>query len=953
MATVYAAVDHRLGTHVVIKVPRLTLLEESDFARRFDHEIRSLVQLSHPHICRVLDVGVQEGMPFAVLQYLTRGTLSDQQPRKSDGSPLPTEPAHLHVWLKSIAEALDFIHQRGYVHRDVKPSNIMFDEHGYAYLGDFGVAKVVAETDQRSTKTALTRTGVALGTPQYMAPELIMGQPVDGRIDQYALATTVFEMLSARYPFEGATATAILVSATTQACPSLADLNLGLAPQLAQAVNKGLARNAADRFTSCVEFADAVLATVTDRPKKPWVPGSGTQATAGSPNSVAANSSSAPTIYSCPKCGTKFRVRAASQASKARCPSCREVIPLNTAAPQRAAAAAHDETATMGAIVTAARQASPQSGITSAKPTNFLRTRNGMLALAALSAGLLLAVSLGWLLLGRGATAGGESGSKPNEVAGSEQPGDAGDQMPGGLGGGIGLGTPAADSGGQIGGAQPDARGPSNKQPQRPKGGRRGGFGDFTDSPQPTKPQPSDSQPQPVASRGFGMGGGAFCGGMGKKGFGGGFESSPKEKPPEVDRTYELRRIKADLGAINGFGYTLSRDGKLALTWSHGPNGGLGSNQRKGKDKPINQLTQWDLESGEQAVLFPGESNGPVVSACFSPDDQYIGVCRNKGQTREIAIWNRRTNKKVLTEAAADVHSIVFLPDSQRFVVNGGWFGTRATGSHRPSEGRRSAGNRGLGILVGDGMGGLRGSRPTVLLDNIAASTKPRELTGAGDVHGLSVSPDGKVIAAASEKTIVVWDLGNPGAKTFVTDEATGQRRSEADAEPKRPNRRGQGGMLGGNRNVEEPKAHNATKPSDKLELDSTWSAGPVFSSDGSRLAVGTAEGIVLIWDRSTGKITRLTVPQSDEAVRPIRTVRFVRDDRYLFVADGRTNNRMVGVTVRAWNIETGAQSGQVDFADAGSAVGLCGDQTRALYFDPDGNFCLLDGEKLLGALAK
>jgi formylglycine-generating enzyme required for sulfatase activity/serine/threonine protein kinase len=360
MATVYLANDRNLGTNVVIKVPRLTLLEESDFAQRFDHEIRALVQLAHPHVCRVLDLGVQDGMPFAVLQYLPGGTLEDQQVQGPSGRPKAAPPAQLHIWLKAIAEALDFIHQRDYVHRDVKPSNIMFDEHGYAYLGDFGVAKVVAENEQKGSKTALTGTGVALGTPQYMAPELIMGEPVDGRIDQYALAVTVFEILSGRYPFEGASPTAILVAASTQKSPSLLDLNLGLAPALAHAVSKGLARNSKERFRSCGAFADAVLATVNDRPKGPFVPASASQTTQTSSKTGGGDSASSPKIHICPNCGTKFRLKAASLAARAKCPACRQVVLLDAPGTQiEGLQASPDETATMGAFVTVERKVSP------------------------------------------------------------------------------------------------------------------------------------------------------------------------------------------------------------------------------------------------------------------------------------------------------------------------------------------------------------------------------------------------------------------------------------------------------------------------------------------------------------------------------------------------------------------------------------------------------------------
>ena len=101
------------------------------------------------------------------------------------------------------------------MHRDVKPANILFDSHGQAYLSDFGVAKVLA-APSRPEATCLTGTGMVLGTPEYMGPELIMGQRYDGRVDQYALAATVYEVLAGRTPFQGPTPAAILVKQTTE-----------------------------------------------------------------------------------------------------------------------------------------------------------------------------------------------------------------------------------------------------------------------------------------------------------------------------------------------------------------------------------------------------------------------------------------------------------------------------------------------------------------------------------------------------------------------------------------------------------------------------------------------------------------------------------------------------------------------------------------------------------------
>jgi serine/threonine protein kinase len=261
MGFVYRALDQNIDAEVVIKAPRQAMMDDPEFAGRFTREIRSLVKLSHPHIVKVTDVGTYEETPFAVMQYLAGGSLEDRRPTGPDGRALPCKPAEISRWLTAVAEALDYIHTQGYVHRDVKPGNILFDTVGHAFLSDFGVAKVVASSKNPvPSHTAMTGAGMVLGTPEYMAPELIMGDPFDGRADQYALAVTVYEMLCGRRPFEHDTKTKVLVLHTATAPPPLNEWCPALPDRLSQAVLKGLAKNAANRYTLCAEFAGAVSA---------------------------------------------------------------------------------------------------------------------------------------------------------------------------------------------------------------------------------------------------------------------------------------------------------------------------------------------------------------------------------------------------------------------------------------------------------------------------------------------------------------------------------------------------------------------------------------------------------------------------------------------------------------------------------------------------------------------
>jgi serine/threonine protein kinase len=266
MGFVYRARDRNLDTDVVIKVPRRGMLDDPEFAHRFAREIRSLVQLVHPHIVKISDAGEFDGLPFAVMQYLPGGSLEDRREIGPDGRALPMRPATLSRWLPFIAKALDFVHSRDIVHRDVKPGNILFDENGNAYLSDFGIAKALASKAGAARKATLTSAGNVVGTPEYMALELIMGQPFDGRADQYALAVTVYEVLAGRRPFQE-TGTAVMVRlGQAEGPPKLKAVCPAVSGGLSSAVQRGLAKIAAERYPTCAAFAAAVLAAVRTVP---------------------------------------------------------------------------------------------------------------------------------------------------------------------------------------------------------------------------------------------------------------------------------------------------------------------------------------------------------------------------------------------------------------------------------------------------------------------------------------------------------------------------------------------------------------------------------------------------------------------------------------------------------------------------------------------------------------
>lgn len=320
MGTVYRARDRNLDCDVVIKVPRPAVLDDEEFAGRFAREIRSLVQLQHPHVVRVLDVGEQDGLPFAVMQFLAGGSLHDRMCRK----PAPPVAQRLHElrqWLAGVASALDFIHARHFIHRDVKPENILFDEHGHPYLSDFGVAKVLADNEKTQPKTVVTGAGMVLGTPAYMAPETIQGHDFDGRADQYALAVTVYEVLSGKHPFEGPTAAAVFIKHSTEEPPFLSQVEPAVPRKIAAAIHQALAKDPKQRYACCAMFAQAVLDEVA---KDVGSLGAPTPATAGQVVPMAANPSV--TTVSCPRCKRSLKIAATAATKRLRCPACQEVF---------------------------------------------------------------------------------------------------------------------------------------------------------------------------------------------------------------------------------------------------------------------------------------------------------------------------------------------------------------------------------------------------------------------------------------------------------------------------------------------------------------------------------------------------------------------------------------------------------------------------------------------------
>ncbi|WP_435008532.1 protein kinase domain-containing protein [Tundrisphaera lichenicola] len=319
MGQVYRAHDCNLETEVVIKFPIAPegSPDASAFLARFHRESRSLIRLSHPHIVKVIDAGEDDGIPFLVMPYLAGGSLKDRLEPGPDGEPRPMAPGLLHGWLMDVAKALDFLHAQGHVHRDVKPANILFDRHGNAFLGDFGVVKILgADDDAWKGKSALTTPGYLLGTPNYVAPELVMGQPCDGRADQYALALSVHESLIGWNVMEGPTPSATMVNQTKVEPPAPGVLLQDVPARLSEAVLRGLSKGPRDRFEDCSSMAREILADIPapipgEPPPRPVPLAS---ASAGEPGRVP-----------CPACGGLLPVVPDHAGRRITCTRCRAI----------------------------------------------------------------------------------------------------------------------------------------------------------------------------------------------------------------------------------------------------------------------------------------------------------------------------------------------------------------------------------------------------------------------------------------------------------------------------------------------------------------------------------------------------------------------------------------------------------------------------------------------------
>ena len=209
MARVYQAFEKKLERPVALKVLLPSYAESPRITRRFIKEAKTAAKLHHSNIVSIFDVGKHQGTYYIAMEYL-KDNLKDRIKQ-----PQGIKPREALIIVKEVAKALSYAHGKGYIHRDIKPDNIMFRKDGAVVLVDFGIVKVMNET------TKLTRTGMSMGTPHYMSPEQVKAKKVDGRSDLYSLGIVLYEMLTGSVPYKARDIVTLALKHTDEPVPQL------------------------------------------------------------------------------------------------------------------------------------------------------------------------------------------------------------------------------------------------------------------------------------------------------------------------------------------------------------------------------------------------------------------------------------------------------------------------------------------------------------------------------------------------------------------------------------------------------------------------------------------------------------------------------------------------------------------------------------------------------------
>ncbi|MGV9677853.1 serine/threonine-protein kinase [Nocardia sp. NPDC003482] len=254
MGTVYLARHPRLPRSVALKVLNRELFTDNDIRARFEREAELVARLDHPGIVAVHDRGIDGDQQWIAMQYVEGITAAALDPAR-------LAPEHAVRIVGYVAQALDYAHGHGILHRDVKPANILLARPGQRderiLLTDFGIARLLDETRH------LTRTGTVNGTLGYASPEQLTGVASTARSDQYSLACTLFRLLTGRSPFESPNAAAVVKGHLQHSPPAVSASRAGVPPAMDAVLARALAKHPDDRFASCTEFATAAWYALT------------------------------------------------------------------------------------------------------------------------------------------------------------------------------------------------------------------------------------------------------------------------------------------------------------------------------------------------------------------------------------------------------------------------------------------------------------------------------------------------------------------------------------------------------------------------------------------------------------------------------------------------------------------------------------------------------------------
>jgi serine/threonine protein kinase len=247
VAVVYRALDTLLDRQVAIKMILPENSNKEKLLKRFNREAKTLANLSHPNIVKVLDYGDYEETPYLVLEFISGGMLKAKMGK-------PMNYAEAAGMLVPVARALSYAHQQKLVHRDIKPANILINDSGQPMLSDFGILKLI---DLEETQ-GLTGTGRIVGTPAYMSPEQIRGREIDGRADLYSLAVVFFEMVTGRKPYNANTPIELSMQHLHDPIPKAKQFVRDLPAEVEQLFVKALAKNPDERYSSMNAFVQAL-----------------------------------------------------------------------------------------------------------------------------------------------------------------------------------------------------------------------------------------------------------------------------------------------------------------------------------------------------------------------------------------------------------------------------------------------------------------------------------------------------------------------------------------------------------------------------------------------------------------------------------------------------------------------------------------------------------------------